>query len=163
MTDQHVNFSGHGLAYEGQGSVPPVPAVIKEDIAGSNPFGGPKGEIAEAFSSWLTATDRVRYSGPALHQLRETLRRHSKQSVIRTIRESFYGTQRAEIRNALEACGLLPPDPFDNDREPLTECMEEGGGGEDTPESLLREAVVHVPMHDLQLRERIEQFLGSRG
>lgn len=163
MTDRHVSFSGHGLAYEGQGSVPPVPAVIKEDIAGSNPFGGPKGEVVEAFSTWLTATDRVRYSEPALHQLRETLRRHSKQSVIRAIRESFYGTQRAEIRNALEACGLLPPDPVDNARQSLAESLEEDEDGADTPERLLREAVVYIPMHDLQLRERIEQFLGSRG
>ena len=154
--NRRKQFSSRGLAYEGQGSVPPVSKPVLMDYAGSNPFGdGIRHPVEEAFSRWLQASAIGRYEPGALHQLRESLRGYDSATVKRVIRETFVGSDREDIRSALRACGLL------KEKKPGRSRLNEASGRKKTvtEEELLAEAVVYIPRADDALRSRIEKFL----
>lgn len=150
-------FSNLGLRFEGEGSVPPVPKAYVWESVGENPFGSSeKHGVAVLLESWLNASQDVRYSDSALQHLKSELKKYKKKEVQRVLKESFHGSVLREIRDAMEACGLLPPAQQDEVGS-LNDSIEV-----DTAEGLLREAVLHIPEFDTQLRERIGRFL-SRG
>lgn len=152
-------FSSNCLGYEGSGSVPPVMPIV-EGLK-TTPFGKAKTGVVSVIETWLSATQDVRFSEPALYTLKEGLCQYSKKQVQSALRESFHGTVLREIRDAMEACGLLPPaEETANKSRDLNESILDVTV--DTAEDLLREAVIHVPNCDARLRDRIEVFL-SRG
>jgi hypothetical protein len=145
-----VHNSGAGL-FEGQGSAP-VPQAAAVEECGANPWGSSvKPDFIQVLENWLASTSETRFSPGALHQIRETIRNHPPKDVSKAINETFYGSDRLEIRQGLVAAGLI------KEKKPVP--LEEGQQEDDTAEHLLREAVVHIPSCNSELRDRIEEFL----
>jgi hypothetical protein len=71
--------------------------------------------------------------------------------VNKLINETFFGSDRLELRQGLMAAGLIK-------EKKQTVGLDESAQTE-TAELLLREAVVHIPGCNSDLRDRIEEFL----
>ena len=150
---KNVPNSGAAL-FEGHGSVPPpaLPPVV--ETCGSMPFSpAVKSPVVRVLESWLASSEDARFSVGGIHQLRETIKRYPPKTVSKQVQENFCGSDIEEIRRAFVAAGLT------KEKEKKVNVLMESQSSPDTAETLLREAVIHIPGCDSVLRDRIESFL----
>jgi hypothetical protein len=116
------------------------------------PFGpAVKSPVVSVLESWLASSEDARFSPGGLHQIRKTITKYHPKVVSKQVQENFCGSDIEEIRRAFVASGLA--------KEKKPNVLTESETPPDTAETLLREAVIHIPGCDSSLRDRIEAFL----
>lgn len=154
MADNRV-FNNGANAFEGTGSAFSSPVQPIVERCGSNPFGSTvRDQMIEVLQNWLAASEHSRYTPGALHTLKEAVSGRSPAQIRRAIKETFCRSDQVALRQGLIACGAAREKASLNEsRAPAEEKAKE------TAEDLLREAVIHVPQYENELRARIEAFL----
>ena len=148
-------IGNHGAAlFEGRGAGLHSGVLPAVEEAGSNPFGGNvPNAVHECLRIWLGATEVSRFTPGAIHNLKETLTRFPEGDVKSVIQDSFCRSDQEAIKMGLEAAGLVKK------RAPILQEVQDAEP--DTPEQLLREAVLYLPPLESALRERIERYLAD--
>lgn len=140
------------MLVEGQGAAYWHPPGAVEECA-ANPFSTPN-PVRQIIETWLNSTGD-RFSVGALYNLRR-LRDYPKSEIKKVVRETWVGSDMELIKRGLVEIGVAKPKT-----EPLQESAP-APKREDTAAQLLREAVVHLPEFEQDLRYRIEAYLSGR-